>query len=623
MATTLTGATVSSTYDALIKIGDNGPVTGTLKVLSDGLGNDLPVQISTSTMKITGTLDVTTGILTVATPTANTHATTKIYVDTLVGNEETARITADSNLQSQITANALDISNLENGVGTVSSINTLDGDITLTSGSGASVSVAGQTITISATGTGVQSIAVTAPLTSTGGTTPTIGIPIVTQSDAGAMSATDKQKLDGIAAGAEVNVQANWTETNTSSDAFIQNKPTIVSAVNGTAPITVSGTTTRTVAISAATTSAAGSMSSADKTKLDGIETGAQVNDVDSVNGQVGIVVLDADDIDDATTTHKFTTASDITKLAGIQAGAEVNQNAYSNFQVGATTISAGTKTDTLTLVAGSNITLTPNASTDTITIDASGGGGGGSDSFNTIASTGLTSIVAASGNDTLNIEKANGIVLTTDNTTKTLTISQNVVDTTMLGLGFVYWDGTKLTEDGNVFIDPQNSEIGFDYLAYFNQGFNASGDCNVGDTMTTRAIVVDKAYISGAGSYGVGSRVIKNTFTGTSLTLGRIYSVGASAALSEANYINTTAEGMLVVAINTSAINGVLKEGMVRVSGTPFTGATVGQKVYLASNGAVSTTAPTTGTLRILGYVVDTATHMMYFNPDTSYITL
>ena len=36
---------------------------------------------------------------------------------------------------------------------------------------------------------------------------------------------SDKNKLDGIEAGAEVNVQASWTESDTSSDAYIQNKP--------------------------------------------------------------------------------------------------------------------------------------------------------------------------------------------------------------------------------------------------------------------------------------------------------------------------------------------------------------------------------------------------------------
>lgn len=41
---------------------------------------------------------------------------------------------------------------------------------------------------------------------------------------------TNTSKLSGIESGAEVNVQADWTETNTSSDAYIKNKPTNVSS---------------------------------------------------------------------------------------------------------------------------------------------------------------------------------------------------------------------------------------------------------------------------------------------------------------------------------------------------------------------------------------------------------
>ena len=43
-------------------------------------------------------------------------------------------------------------------------------------------------------------------------------------------SNADKSKLDGIAAGAEVNVQPDWDEADSSSDAFIKNKPTIPAA---------------------------------------------------------------------------------------------------------------------------------------------------------------------------------------------------------------------------------------------------------------------------------------------------------------------------------------------------------------------------------------------------------
>lgn len=45
---------------------------------------------------------------------------------------------------------------------------------------------------------------------------------------------------------------------------------------------------------------------------------------VDSVNGQTGVVVLDADAIDDTATTNKFATAAELTKLAGIETGADV-----------------------------------------------------------------------------------------------------------------------------------------------------------------------------------------------------------------------------------------------------------------------------------------------------------
>lgn len=68
--------------------------------------------------------------------------------------------------------------------------------------------------------------------------------------------------------------------------------------------------------------------------------------------------------------TNDYTT-TEKNKLAGIASNAEVNQNAFSNVVVGSTTISADSKTDTLTLVASTNITLTPDASGDKITISA------------------------------------------------------------------------------------------------------------------------------------------------------------------------------------------------------------------------------------------------------------
>lgn len=61
--------------------------------------------------------------------------------------------------------------------------------------------------------------------------------------------------------------------------------------------------------------------------------------------------------------------STDKSKLNGISSGAEVNQNAFSNITVGTATVSADSKTDTLTLVAGNNVTITPDAANDKITI--------------------------------------------------------------------------------------------------------------------------------------------------------------------------------------------------------------------------------------------------------------
>jgi hypothetical protein len=57
MGTTLTGTTPQDTYDSLIKVTDNGPLGATVKYLSDGLGNDSALALSTSRIAIGSTID--------------------------------------------------------------------------------------------------------------------------------------------------------------------------------------------------------------------------------------------------------------------------------------------------------------------------------------------------------------------------------------------------------------------------------------------------------------------------------------------------------------------------------------------------------------------------------------
>ena len=86
----------------------------------------------------------------------------------------------------------------------------------------------------------------------------------------------EKNKLNGIASGAEVNVQSNWGETDTSSDSFIQNKPTI--------PTATSQLSNDSNFVSDANyVHTDNNFTSQDKTKLGSVEQNAQVNIIEKV----------------------------------------------------------------------------------------------------------------------------------------------------------------------------------------------------------------------------------------------------------------------------------------------------------------------------------------------------
>lgn len=59
--------------------------------------------------------------------------------------------------------------------------------------------------------------------------------------------------------------------------------------------------------------------------------------------------------------------ATERTKLEGVATGAEVNQNAFTKVKVGETTITAGAKQDTLEIEAGEGVTITASGKKVTI----------------------------------------------------------------------------------------------------------------------------------------------------------------------------------------------------------------------------------------------------------------
>lgn len=94
----------------------------------------------------------------------------------------------------------------------------------------------------------------------------------------------------------------------------------------------------------------------------------------------------------------------------------------------GQSDIVADQTSDTITLIEGANITLTTDTVSDSITISSTGGGGGGGEAnqnaFSTVAVSGQNSIIADSQTDTLNIVAGTNITLTTDEATDSLTIN-------------------------------------------------------------------------------------------------------------------------------------------------------------------------------------------------------
>ncbi len=128
-----------------------------------------------------------------------------------------------------------------------------------------------------------------------------------------------------------------------------------VTSVTGTAPIVSSGGATPAISISAATTSAAGSMSAADKSKLDGIASGATAN-----TGTVTSVAAGSY-LTGGTITTSGTLAVDATSAN--TASKVVARDASGNF-------SAGTITATLSGTA-TGLAGTPNITVGTITSGA------------------------------------------------------------------------------------------------------------------------------------------------------------------------------------------------------------------------------------------------------------
>lgn len=218
-------------------------------------------------------------------------------------------------------------------------------------------------------GTGVATINVEAPLTSTGGSTPTLAILPATETTPGTLSAADKAKLNAL---------ADPTLSNATPQPLGNAGPgTSTQAARGD-HVHAHGAQAGGGLHSTATTTAAGFMSAADKTKLNGIAANAQVN----VPTNLGV-----GGTGDARTITSSTGTSAALPLA-TPSTAGLLSTFYATLLAN---FAGNVRAQVLAMLQqGSNVTLTPGGSgaTQTLTISASGTGGGGS---GTVTSVGLS----------------------------------------------------------------------------------------------------------------------------------------------------------------------------------------------------------------------------------------
>lgn len=235
----------------------------------------------------------------------------------------------------------------------------------------------------------------------------------------------EKNKLSGIARGAEVNQNAFSNIVVGSTTISADSKTDTLTLTAGSNVTLTPDATNDKVTITATVptktsqlTNDSGFKTTDNNTTYSLSKSGSTI----TLKGSDGSTTSVTDS--DTNTTYSVATQSanglmssgDKTKLDTIATNAEVNQNAFSKVVIGSTTIEADSKTDTLTLSAGSNVTLMPNATNDTVTIAAKDTTYGvATSSALGLVKSGTDITVDSSGNVSVNDDSHNHIISNVD----------------------------------------------------------------------------------------------------------------------------------------------------------------------------------------------------------------
>lgn len=215
----------------------------------------------------------------------------------------------------------------------------------------------------------------------------------------------------------------NAFATVVAGDTFLVASGSDVLTVSATDPVQVSGDeTTKTLSLSLRQ----GSGSGLDADTVDG-QHAASFAPATHTHSEYAPLVHDHDDRYALLThTHAnassaaagFMSASDKQKLDGIETGAQRNQNAFATVRVGSTSISASAPTDTVELVAGTNVSLVPDAVGKKVMISAEVA----APAFANVT-VGSTTLQASTPGDTITVEGLGEVQASADTATKKVTL--------------------------------------------------------------------------------------------------------------------------------------------------------------------------------------------------------
>lgn len=174
----------------------------------------------------------TEALLTTGTDTVNRVWQAKIlhdYIATVVGGVDAMRFKGTVNSNSDLPTTGVKVGDtyMVNTAGTYAGQTCEVGDLIIATATTPTWTVAQTNIDGA-----ITNLSGTAPISVTGsGSSRTVSISAASGSAAGSMSSAHYTKLEGIAAGAEVNVQSDWNQSTTTADDYIKNKPHVFNRV--------------------------------------------------------------------------------------------------------------------------------------------------------------------------------------------------------------------------------------------------------------------------------------------------------------------------------------------------------------------------------------------------------